>query len=119
MSKTVSSTKASSEVKNIASDTKLTTKQRVGNFIAKHNIITASICIIIGSCINELVNEFFDGVVLCVIDEKKTSDKKFEDLEITVWKKKVRVGKLIILTLKLFIIIFVVLILEKVLEHTL
>jgi len=92
---------------------------RVSNFIAKHNIITATICIIIGSCINELVNEFFDGVVLCVIDEKKTKDKKFEDLEVTVFKKKVRIGKLIILLLKLFIIIFIVLILEKVLEHTL
>jgi large-conductance mechanosensitive channel len=97
----------------------VTGSQKVNNFIAKHNIITATICIIIGSCINELVNEFFDGVVLCVIDEKKTPDKKFEDLEVTVFKKKIRVGKLIILILKLFIIIFVVIILEKLLERTL
>jgi len=97
----------------------ISSTNKVNNFIAKHNIITATICIIIGSCINELVNEFFDGVVLCVIDEKKTPDKKFEDLEIVVFKKKLRVGKLIILILKLFIIIFVVIILEKLLERTL
>jgi len=94
-------------------------KSKVNNFIARHNIITATICIIIGSCINELVNEFFDGVVLCVIEEKKNPNKKFEELEVTVFNKKIRIGKLIILVLKLFIIILIVIVLEKLLEKTL
>lgn len=100
--------------------------QKVNNFISRHNVITATICIIIGSVINELVNEFFDGVIVRVINDKndkndknKEHKKKFEEYEVVVLKKKIRVGKLLLLVLKLFIIIIIVIILDKILENAL
>lgn len=90
----------------------MTINNKFNNFISKHNILTAIICILVASSINELVNEFFDGIVINMINDNHRSKKKIEDAQITIINKKIKVGKFSILILKLLIVLLIVVLLE-------
>lgn len=89
------------------------------DFLAHHNIITAIIALLLGSNINELSNELFDLIILPFINSKRKKEgkpkyKKFEDLEITIHDKEIKIGKCLLLITKLIIIIIIIYILARI-----
>lgn len=84
----------------------------INNFLMKQNVIRTVTCILIASAINELINEFFDGVVKNAVSNHE-DDKKFDELTITVFNKKLRIGKLILIIVKVLVIFMILYLVDK------
>jgi len=90
-------------------------------FLNKNNMISVSIAIIFSNQINKLVENFVDNIILPFIDKDLDDDGiddiyKLEDFTITIFNKKINIGKIISSSIKFFLIIILVYLLSLVVK---
>lgn len=78
-------------------------------FLNDNNVISVIIAAILSDRINEMTNNFFDGIILPLINIDYDNDgekdiSKFEDYTIKVFNTDLYVGKLLLAIVKFFII---------------
>lgn len=93
------------------------------NFLKDHNILATTIAAVLSGGINEVTTTFVEHLIIPVINrdgnttESSNNKKKLEDVDITVFDTKVKIGRVILAFFKFIIITYIIFILAKIIKN--
>lgn len=87
------------------------------NFLKEYSVVTTAVAAIFSYKLNDLTNEFFDGIVLPIINRRADKNNKFENKEYVIRGVKFKLGKFVLAIVKFIIIIYIIYILTCLFKH--
>lgn len=95
---------------------------RFMKFLQDNDIGATAVAAVLSDRINEVTNEFFDGIILPIVNKDADKDgvrdiKRIEDIELKVLNVKFKIGKLGVSVLKFIIVTYIVFIITRLINR--
>jgi large-conductance mechanosensitive channel len=87
------------------------------NFLKEYSVITTAVAAIFSYKLNDLTNEFFDGIILPIINRDADKKNRFENKEYNINGIKFKLGKFTLSIVKFIIIIYILYILASIFKY--